>query len=196
MRVRRFTLAGMVLVTLLAVAGAGGASAQVLGSPVTISLAATQPGQLTVTVQSGGVQTIPSLTPNAINPFPSPVQIFTQWDVRPNTGSALSLVAYFSVPAQALTTGASNIPSSRVEGRMTTGSVPTFTPVSGNGVSVVGTPGGSLLLWTNNCFASSNAATCRRNNRTDQLDLRLNLIGAALAPGTYSGTLTLRAVLY
>jgi len=196
MRVRRLTLASLVLVATLATAGAGRASAQVLGAPVTISLAATQPGQLTVTVQSGGVQTIPNLLPNAINNFPSSVQVYTQWNVRPNTGNALSLVAYFSVPAQALTTGAANIPSSRVEARMTTGSVPTFTPITGNGVGTVGTAGGSLVLWTNNCFASSNAAACRQNSRTDQLDLRLNLVGAALATGTYSGTLTLRAVLY
>ena len=187
----------MVLVTVFAMASAGRASAQVLGAPVTISMAATQPGQITVTVQSGGVQTIPNLLPNAINAFPAPVQVFTQWDIRPNTGSALSLVAYFSVPSQALTTGAANIPSSRVEARMTTGSVPTFTPINGNGVGTVGTAGGSIVLWTNGCFATSNAAACRRSSRTDQLDLRLNMTGVpALATGTYSGTLTLRAVLY
>ncbi|MBP2647269.1 MAG: hypothetical protein H6Q77_893 [Gemmatimonadetes bacterium] len=196
MRVPRLTCASGVLAILLAGAGVGRASAQVLGAPVTISMAATQPGLLTVTVQSGGVQSIPSLTSNAINPFPTPVQIFTQWDIRPNTGSAMSLVAYFSVPAQALTTGATNIPSSRVEARMTTGSVPAFTPITGNGVGGVGTPGGSVVLWTNNCFASSNAAACRRANRTDQLDLQLNLTGLTLPPGTYAGTLTLRAVLY
>ncbi len=196
MRVRRLTLASWVFVTLLAGAGAGRASAQVLGAPVTISLNALQPGAITVTVQSGGVQSIPSLTSNAINAFPSPVQIFTQWDIRPNTGSAMSLVAYFSVPAQALSSGTANIPSSRVEARMTTGAIPTFTPITGNGISVVGTPGGSVVLWTNNCFASSNAASCRRASRTDQLDLRLNLTGVTLPPGTYAGTLTLRAVLY
>jgi hypothetical protein len=196
MRVRRLTLASWVFVTLLAGAGAGRASAQVLGAPVSISLNAIQPGAITVTVQSGGVQSIPSLTSNAINAFPSPVQIFTQWDIRPNTGSALSLVAYFSSPAQALTTGATNIPSSRIEARMTTGAVPAFTPITSNGVATLGTAGGSLVLWTNNCFATSNAASCRRSSRTDQLDLRLNLTGLALPPGTYAGTLTLRAVLY
>lgn len=196
MRVRRLTLASSVLATLLAGAGVGRASAQVLGAPVTISLAATQPGVLTVTVQSGAVQTIPSLASNAVNPFPSPVQVFTQWDIRPNTGTALSLVAYFAVPAQALTTGTSNIPAGRVEARMVSGSVPAFTPITANGIGGVGTPGGSITLWTNNCFASSNAAACRRNNRTDQLDLRLNLTGVTLPPGTYAGTLTLRAVLY
>jgi hypothetical protein len=95
----------------------------------------------------------------------------------------MSLVAYFSVPAQALSSGTANIPSSRVEARMTTGAIPTFTPITGNGVSVVGTPGGSVVLWTNNCFATSNAASCRRASRTDQLDLRLNLTGAHTVAG-------------
>ena len=196
MRVRRFVLASLVLVAMLATAGARRASAQVLGAPVTISLAATQPGALTVTVQSGGVQTIPSLLPNAINNFPSSVQVYTQWNVRPNTGNALSLVAYFSVPAQALTTGAANIPSSRVEARMTTGAVPTFTPITGNGVGTRRHRRWKPCPLDRQLLRLQQRASVPPNSRTDQLDLRLNLIGAALSTGTYSGTLTLRAVLY
>jgi hypothetical protein len=193
MPARRYRIAGA-LVALLAAAGGGSLHAQAgtVGPVVPITLSAVQPGVLTVTVQSGGIQSIPSLTSNAINPFPSPIQIYTQWNLRPNSGSSLSLVAWFALPARALS-GPQDISSSRVEARMTTGAVPAFEPIDNSPVGGVGTAGGSLVLWT---FPLCNSNFCRRNERTDPLDLRLNLTGLVLPPGLYAGTLYLRAITY
>jgi hypothetical protein len=70
-----------------------------------ISLAATAPGALSVTVTSGAVQTIAVVADNAVNNFPAPVVIQTTWNVQPGQTNTVNLVAYFSVPAQALLGG-------------------------------------------------------------------------------------------
>src|SRR3954469_19386777 len=67
-----------------------------------ISLAATSPGALNVTVTSGAVQTIANVTDNAVNNFPTPVAITTSWNVNPGQTNSVRLIAYFSLPAQAL----------------------------------------------------------------------------------------------
>src|SRR3954465_5084092 len=79
-----------------------------------ISLAAAAASTLTVTVQSGAVQTISSVVDNAVNDFPPPVTLQTAWNVNPGQTNTVRLVAYFSVPAQALVGGATQIPSSRI----------------------------------------------------------------------------------
>src|SRR3954471_12158062 len=155
-----------------------------------ISLAATSPGALNVTVTSGAVQTIAGVTDNAVNPFPSPVVIQTSWNVNPGQTNTMNLVAYFSTPAQALVGGSTQIPSSRVEGRMLTGTPVAFTAITQNGLGGVGTAGGSLRLFGVNISGANKNAT-----RTDNLDLRLNLVGfPALPAGSYTGVLNLRAV--
>src|SRR6476646_1384551 len=90
------------------------------GQAQVISLVAASAPSLTVVVTSGAVQTIPVVADNAVNNFPSPVVIQTLWNVNPGQTNTVNLIAYFSVPAQALV-GPSLIPSSRVKGRMTTG---------------------------------------------------------------------------
>src|SRR3954470_3089725 len=137
-----------------------------------ISLAATSPGALNVTVTSGAVQTIAGVTDNAVNPFPAPVVIQTSWNVNPGQTNTMNLVAYFSTPAQALVGGATQIPSSRVEGRMLTGLPVAFTAITQNGIGGVGTAGGSLRLFAVNINGANKSAS-----RTDNLDLRLNLVG-------------------
>lgn len=184
---------------ILLLTGAGGgilhAQAGTLGAPVAITLNAAASSVLTITIQSGAVQSIPSLVAGAPNQFPTPVQVLTQWNLSPMGpgGASLSLVAYFITPATALVSGPNAIPASLVEARVTTGALPAFTPITGNGVGGVGTAGGSAILWTQ-LICNSNA--CRNSQRTDQLDLRLNLTGFTPPPGTYSGTLNLRAVTY
>lgn len=168
------------------------AQAGTLGAPVTVTLAAALPPSLTVLVTAGASQTIASVTSGALNTFPTPVQIRTSWDLRPNSGT-LSLVAYFTAPAQAMASGANAIPSSRIRGRMASGSVPVFTPINNAGAGGVGVAGGSLVLFT---YAVCNSNACRRQTRTDPLDLQLDLTGLVLPPGTYTGTLNLRAVTY
>jgi hypothetical protein len=155
-----------------------------------IALLATKTSQLSVTVTSGAVQSIPSLTDNVVNAFPTPVVITTGWDVNPGQTNTVNLMAYFTTPAQALTGGVTQIPSSRVLGQMTTGLPVTFTAITQNALGGVGTAGGSLRLFTQNITGAN-----KKTSRTDNLNLQLDLVGfPTLAPGLYSGTLNLRAV--
>lgn len=155
-----------------------------------ISLVATKTSQLTVTVTSGAVQSIPSLTDNAVNSFPSPVVITTSWDVNPGQTNTMNLMAYFTTPAQALAGPGIQIPASRVLGRVTTGLPVAFTAITQNAVGGIGTAGGSLRLYSLN-IAGGN----KKSSRTDNLDLQLDLVGLpTLPPGLYSGTLNLRVV--
>jgi len=155
-----------------------------------ISLTAAAPAVLTVLVQSGAVQTIAGVADNTVNDFPSPVVIQTSWNVNPGQTNTVSLVAYFSVPGQALVGGSTQIPSNRVLGRMTTGIPTTFTAITQNGIGGVGSAGGSLHLFAVNIGGGNKSAS-----RTDNLDLRLDLVGFPPLPaGSYAGVLNLRAV--
>jgi hypothetical protein len=175
-------LALSVAVTLRA--GSLSAQAQV------ISLAAAAASSLTILVTSGAVQTIPAVTDNAVNDFPSPVVIQTSWNFNPGQTNTVDLVAYFSVPAQALVGPSTQIPSSRIKGRMTTGIPATYTAITQNGVGGVGTAGGSLQLFSVNINGANKNAS-----RTDNLDLQLDLVGAAALPaGSYAGVLNIQAV--
>jgi hypothetical protein len=155
-----------------------------------ISLAATAPGALTVAVTSGGTQAIVGVVDNALNNFPTPVVIQTSWNVNPGQTSTVSVVAYFTLPGQALVGGITQIPSSRVLGRMTTGLPTAFTPMNQNSIGGVGSAGGSLRLYTVNISGATKNGT-----RTDNLDLQLDLVGFPPLPaGDYAGVLNLRAV--
>lgn len=155
-----------------------------------IALAAIKPSQISLVVTSGAVQSIPNLTDNAVNSFPAPVVITTSWDLHPGKTNTMSLVAYFTTPAQALVGPTTSIPSGRLLGRMSTGLPVTFTPITQNPVGSVGTAGGSLRLYSVVISGANKVAS-----RTDNLDLQLDLVGfPVLAPGTYSGTLNLRVV--
>jgi hypothetical protein len=166
------------------------AQAGTVSAASVIALVATKTSQLSVTVTSGAVQSIASLTDNAVNNFPTPVVITTGWDVNPGQTNTVNLIAYFTTPAQALSGGSTQIPSSRVLGRMTTGLPVAFTAITQNAVGGVGTAGGSLRLFAQNITGAN-----KKTSRTDNLDLEINLVGfPTLAPGTYSGTLNLRAV--
>ena len=155
-----------------------------------ISLAAAAPSTLTVTLQSGAVQTIAGVTDNALNNFPTPVVLRTDWNLNPGQTNTVNLVAYFSIPAQAMTGGAVQIPSSRIQGRMTTGLPVAFTPMTQNAIGGVGSAGGSLAL-----FSVAIGGTNKNAFRTDNLDLRLDLVGFPTLPaGAYAGVLNIRAV--
>lgn len=185
MRFRKFRMIPLALSVILAFrARELSAQAQV------ISLAATSLSNLSVLVTSGAAQSIPAVVDNAVNNFSSPVVIQTTWSVKPGQTNTVHLMAYFSIPAQALVGGTTQIPSSRVEARMATGIPTTFTAISQNGIGGVGTAGGSLhLLGVNISGANKNAS------RTDNLDLRLNLVGFPTLPaGSYVGVLNLRVV--
>ena len=155
-----------------------------------ISLAAAAPSTLTIAVQSGAVQIIANVADNAVNNFPSPVVILTDWNVNPGETNTVNLVAYFSIPAQAMVGGSTQIPSSRLLGRMTTGLPTTYTAFNQNGIGGVGTSGGSLALLSVTIGGANKKA-----NRTDNLDLQLDLAGfPPLVAGAYAGVLNIRAV--
>ena len=147
---------------------------------------------LTLLNGSGAIQNMPSLVDNKINTFPVPVSITTQWQLS-SIVSLIDMVGYFAAPSAALSNGSSNVPSTRVEGRMVSGRVPSYTPFNQQPVFGSGTPGGTLHLYRQRIIFPING----QGQRTDVLNLRLNLEGApSLPPGTYRGTLTLRAVSY
>ena len=201
MRTRaRHARLGTALAVLGLVAGAGRASAQaVLGGPVPITLNVSQNSSLSVTITAGAAQTLNSAAlSNAITPFPTPVQIRTAWDFRPNQVSSLSLVAFFATPAAALSGPTGTIASSRIQGQISSSTGPTtalptsWTAFTGSGIGANGVAGGTLSLW--NFTVVNNSAANRKNQQLNQLDLRLNLTGVALPSGTFTGTLIIRAM--
>jgi hypothetical protein len=188
----------LLLTALVAVAEEqAAAQAGTVSTARVVSLAATKTGKLTMGVISGAAQTLPALTDNTTNNFPSPVVIQTQWDLNPGQTGSVNVIGWFSTPSQALTNGAgTNIPSSRMKGQLTPGApAPTsypaaFTAFTQNAVGGIGTAGGSLRLFQINISGSNKIQT-----RTDNLSLQLDLTGAGvLPPGTYSGTLNIQAV--
>jgi hypothetical protein len=188
----------LLLTALVAVAEEqAAAQAGTVSTARVVSLAATKTGKLTMGVISGAAQTLPALTDNTTNNFPTPVVIQTQWDLNPGQTGSVNVIGWFATPSQALTNGAgTNIPSSRMKGQLTPGapaptSYPaTFTAFTQNAVGGIGTAGGSLRLFQINISGSNKIQT-----RTDNLSLQLDLTGAGvLPPGTYSGTLNIQAV--
>ena len=154
--------------------------------------AAAQANALTVRITSGAVQHIPAIADNQVNDFPSPVVITTEWTLA-TLLTTVDLVGYFSLPGAALSNGTEDIGAGRILGRMTTGTPKSFAAFDDNAVHGVGTPGGSLHLFRQLIVAPVNAV----GSRTDNLELQLDLRGKPkLAPGTYRGTLTLRAQAY
>jgi hypothetical protein len=147
---------------------------------------------LSIRINSGATQHLPALTDNAINRFPTPVNVTTQWDLA-TIISAVDLIGYFAVPTAALSGTGFDIPSSRVQGRMLGGRASGFTSFAGASAGAVGTSGATLHLFHQLITATVNSI----GQRTDDLDLQLDLRGMPRLPaGTYRGTLTLRAVAY
>ena len=81
-----------------------------------------------------------------------------------------------------------------MKGKVTTVGAPgapaAFTAFTSNAVGGVGTAGGSLTLFTETDHRGEQG----RPSRTIDLALQLDLTGQTTTPGTYSGTLNLRAV--
>jgi len=181
-----------VVTALTLVTAKASAQAGLTSTPATVSLSAVKSPSLTVTVNSGGTQTIAAITDNATNDFPSSVNITTAWDVNPSAAS-VTLVGYFATPSAALTNGTFNIASSSVKGKVTTagisGAPAAFTAFTNNAVGGVGVAGGSLTLLAETITGVNKSAS-----RTFDLALQLDLTSQTTTPGTYTGTLNLRAV--
>ncbi len=184
---RRIALAAFAL---LGTSQVLGAQAGLTSNTPTVALSATKAASLTVTINSGATQTLASLTDNSVNNFASPVNITTAWDINPSA-SAVVVVGYFGTPASALANGTNLIASSLVRGRVgAAGAFSAFTggTVSG-GAASVGVAGGTLQL-----FSQAITGANRNSNRTDDLYLQIDLTGQTTVPGTYTGTLNLRAI--
>lgn len=147
---------------------------------------------ISVSIGSGAIQSLSGVTDNAQNTFPSTVSITLTWDLHPSTGS-VQVLGYFSNPASAMTSGPVSVPSSWIRGRVLTAGVtsaPTsYTAFTQNGAGSIGSAGGSLLLFSQPVLGYSKTGT-----RTVDLQLQLDLTGRVLTPGSYSGTLNIRAV--
>jgi hypothetical protein len=187
MRHRRacaLALAGSTLLSGVASAQ-GGVQSTVLRVPA----AAATANALAVSVSAGVIQALSSVTDNTANPFPSPVTITLTWDLHPSTGS-VQVLAYFASPAAAMTSGPVAIPSSWLSGRVMTADAPgaptMFTAFTQAGA---GGAGGSLSLMTLPIVGNN-----RSGSRDIELELQLDLTGRVLTPGTYAGTLNIRAV--
>lgn len=149
-------------------------------------------GSISVSVGAGATQALSSVTDGAPNNFPTPVSITLTWDLHPSTGS-VEVVGYFTNPSAAMVGGSVSIPSSWLKGRVLTAGAQnaptTYMAFTQSGVGGIGTAGGSLLLFSQPVLGYSKTGT-----RTVDLDLQLDLTGRVLTPGSYSGTLNIRAV--
>jgi len=161
------------------------ASAQLLSGVSSSSLSATLAQSLTMSITSGSSVNF-TLAENAAANGDVPVVVQTAWNLNPGQTGAVSLYGYFDVPATALTDGVNSIPTSWVEGRMTTGTPTSYTAFSQT--NPVGPAGGSLAL-----FSEAITGINKIKTRNDNLDLRINLTGQTLPAGAYAGTLRLQA---
>lgn len=184
-RIRK-RLLGSVAVLAASAALSATASAQVLSGTGNVSLTATLSQALTVSV-TGGSSVNFALTANAATNGDVPTIVRTAWNLNPGQIGAVSLYAYFDVPALALTDGAGgNIPSSWVMGQMATGTPTSYTAFTQT--NPVGPAGGSLALFTTNITGIN-----KNSSRTDNLNLRIDLTGRTLSAGTYTGVLRMQA---
>ena len=146
-----------------------------------LPVAAWTQGITFVTVSASPGMVTFRLAPTGVAPGSMPVSLTTQWNLR--RGNVLTLYAYFSNPAAALSAGgASNIPSSHVSGTDASG---TLLPFTGSGPL---STGGSLTIYQQRILGRN-----RRGTRTDAMSLQINTTGLGLGPGTYSGTLIIHA---
>jgi hypothetical protein len=158
-----------------------------------VAITATKVASVGITLPAGASLVLPGSLSSGVNDF-SPLPFTTSWSIDQAQTARVSVVAYFEAPGQALTSGGAAIPTTAILGRVPSGSQRTFAPftqtsVVGNG-SAVGVAGGSLTLVSES-IAAQNAI----GERTDQLQMRIDLTGSpALPPGTYAGTLNLVAI--
>jgi hypothetical protein len=170
----------------LALALASTAQAQVglTSNTATVTLNATKLSTLTVSPTTA-TTSIASITDNSLANQFADVGLTTAWNLT--AGTSVNLIGWFTTPASALANGAAVIPSSKVEGGINNAGWTAFT---GGAVGGVGVAGGSLQL-----FNQAVAAVNYLGSRTDQLNLRLNLVGfPTTSAGTYTGTLNVQAV--
>ena len=176
----------------LLLAGASPGQTAVPSTVSTTPVAAEMASFISIAINAGAGQTIANVTDNVVNSFPTPVTITLTWELHPATAN-VQVIGYFANPAMAMSSGSIGIPSSWIKGRVPTadvvGAPTTFTAFTQNGIGGVGTTGGSLALMTQPVLGYS-----KTGSKTIDLELQLDLVGRALTPGAYTGTLNIRAV--
>jgi hypothetical protein len=160
-------------------------SAQTLSGISSASLSANLAQSLSISITSGSTVNF-TLAENAAANGDVPVVVSSTWNLNPGQTGAVALYGYFDVPASALVDGANSIPTSWVEGRMTTGTPTSYTAFTQT--NAVGPAGGSLAL-----FSEAITGVNKIKTRSDNLDLRINLTGQTCPAGAYAGTLRLQA---
>jgi len=120
------------------------------------------------------------LVPNGVSSGSSPVLVVTAWNLRPNVAQ-ITLYAYFTSSAAALTGSGGSIPSAKVSGTNAQG---TFQPFTGTSPF----PGGGSIT----VFVERILGNTRQQSRTDAVNLRIDTTGLRLAPGSFAGVLLLQ----
>ena len=162
------------------------AQAQTLSNIGNITLNASAAQTLTVSVTSGSTVNFTLAQGAAAAGDVSPA-ISTSWNLNPGLTGAVTLFGYFNTPSAALTDGTYDIAATYVKGRMTTGSVATYTAFTQT--NAVGPASGSLLLFTEAITGANKIKT-----RSDNLDLQIDLAGSPTVPASsYTGTLRVQA---
>ncbi len=181
---------GLMIAAVLMVASSPAAFCQLNSNTATVALTATLPEALSISATP--TSTSFTLVAGGTAQATAPVAITQTW-VLDSSRATVTLIGWFANAAQALTSGGSSpvyIPTSEVLGQVTTGSPTTFTAFTASpGTGQPGVSGASLVL-TSTAISSTN----RNSNRTDNLNLEINLSSQTQLPaGTYTGTLNLEA---
>jgi len=167
--------------------------AQVYSGISDVALSANMPESLSVTL-TGATSVSFNLTPGGVAAGNTAVPIQTSWVLKPNR-TAVTLVGYFDIPANALTNAGpplTYITSSLVLGEVTgtePGRTTTFTAFTQT-ITGIGPAGGSLQLFSEPIGGGNKVKT-----RDDTLALEIDLSSVPLQPaGDYTGTLHIRAI--
>jgi hypothetical protein len=186
----RFPKHAVAVAALLTLVGAPVAQAQNNPSPaVGVTLNATKKETLSLSgvtasaslVSAGGI--VDSSTANDF----TPISVTTNWNLK--TSTSVTLVGYFADPAQALVNGPDAITSAQVEGKLSTQPATSYAAFTGAPVGSAGVAGATLALWN-----QAVSGPTLKSNRTDVVNLRLNMTNAFAVAGDYAGTLNLRAI--
>lgn len=145
-----------------------------------VTLTGTLAESLTVTLSASAVNfaLVPSGTANGS----TPVNVTTTWALA-GTHTSLALYAYFA-SANALSSGANNIPTANFYGAINGGAMSPYT----GGSSPFGSAANSKTVFTLSPLTGQFGGT-----RTDALTFQINTTGLALPAGTYTGTLNIQA---
>jgi hypothetical protein len=171
---------------LFALAGPNAICQSLNSNTASVALTATLSESLTVAATPAAVTF--SLVPGGTASGNAPVAVTTTW-VLSGSRTSVTLVGYFSSATAALSGGSPvvNIPTSEIQGQVTTGTPTTFTAFTQT--APLGPAGAGLSLFT-----QAISDTNRSANRTDNLNLQINLTSQPqLAAGTYTGTLNIQA---